>query len=414
MLKNLSLSLLACMASIVALYAQPNPSTPISGQIEERNPIITAVPFLTIAPDARSSGMGDVGVAISPDVNATYWNPSKLAFAKNNIGASASVTPWLQKIVGDMALYYLSGYKKVDNNSAVGVSMRYFDLGDMQFTDINRNVIQDFNPREFSFDASYALKLSQKFSMAVTARFLHSNLSGNFTSGSTNTDTRPANSLSADLSAYYVNDELIIGGYNSQLAFGANLSNLGPKITYSDDDNRDFIPTNLRLGTAITTEIDPVNKITFAFDISKLMVPTPPVFALDDNGAVLLDDEGNPIIAAGTDNSDRGWVEAMFLSVGDAPNGFGEEMRELMFATGIEYWYNDLVAVRGGYFHENKNKGNRQYFTLGVGLRYQVFGIDFSYLISRQQNHPLADTLRFTLLFNVNGKTDSAKLGDSN
>ncbi len=400
--KRVSIAMLACMASIVTLYAQPNPQTPISGQVEERNPIITAVPFLTIAPDARSAGMGDAGVAVSPDVNATYWNPSKLAFAENSIGASASVTPWLQKIVGDMALYYLSGYKKVNNNSAVGISMRYFDLGDMQFTDINRNVIQDFNPREFSFDASYALKLSQRFSMGVTTRFLHSNLSGNFTSGSTNTDTKPANSLSADVSAYYTNDELILGGYDSQLAFGANLSNLGPKITYSDDDNRDFIPTTLRLGTALTTEFDPVNKLTFAFDVSKLMVPTPPITAIDENG--------DEVIVAGRDNSDRGWVEAMFLSVGDAPNGFGEEMRELMFAAGLEYWYNDLVAVRGGYFHENRNKGNRQYFTLGVGLRYQVFGIDFSYLISRQQNHPLADTLRFSLLFNLNGKSDSAKL----
>jgi hypothetical protein len=284
----------------------------------------------------------------------------------------------------------------------------------MQFTDINRNVIQDFNPREFSFDASYALKLSQRFSMGITTRFIHSNLSGNFTSGSTNTDTRPANSLSADISAYYNNDELIIGGYNSQLAFGANLSNLGPKITYSDDDNRDFIPTNLRLGTALTTEFDPVNKLTFAFDISKLMVPTPPVYAIGENGEPIFDENENRVIAAGRDNSDKGWVAAMFSSVGDAPNGFGEEMRELILSAGVEYWYNDLLAVRGGYFHENKNKGNRQYFTLGVGLRYQVFGIDFSYLISRQQNHPLADTLRFTLLFNVNGKTDAAKLGDTN
>ena len=242
--------------------------------------------------------------------------------------------------------------------------------------------------------------------MGVTTRFIHSNLSGDYSSGSSNTDTKPANSLSADLSAYYVNDELIIGGYSSKLSFGANLSNMGPKITYSNEDNRDFIPANLRLGTAITTEFDNYNKLTFAFDINKLLVPTPPITAIDENG--------EEIIVSGKDHSDKGWVEAMFSSIADAPDGVSEEFNELMFATGLEYWYNDLVAVRGGYFHEAKTKGNRQYFTLGVGLRYQVFGIDFSYLISKQQNHPLADTLRFSLLFNINGKSDSAKLDSVN
>ncbi|MEM1137689.1 MAG: type IX secretion system outer membrane channel protein PorV [Bacteroidota bacterium] len=405
MFKHFSISILVFISSIVTLYSQggnPQGQAPLIIGQDDEQAIITAVPFLTIAPDARSAGMGDVGVAISPDVNATYWNPSKLAFAENDMGASASVSPWLQRIAGDMAIYYLSGYKKINSNSAVGVSMRFFDLGDMDFTDINRAIIATFNPREFSFDASYALKLSQRFSMGVTTRFIHSNLSGNFSNGASNTDTKPANSLSADISAYYNNDELIIGGYSSQLAFGANLSNMGPKITYSNEENRDFIPTTLRLGTALTSEFDTYNKLTFAFDISKLMVPTPPI----------TDDDGN--IIAGSDQSDKGWVEAMFSSLGDAPNGFGEEMRELMLAVGLEYWYNDLVAVRGGYFNENQTKGNRQYFTLGVGLRYQVFGIDFSYLVSKQQNHPLADTLRFSLLFNLNGKADSAKLDSAN
>ncbi|MBT33276.1 MAG: hypothetical protein CMO01_26745 [Thalassobius sp.] len=406
MFKKLSISILVFFSGIVTLYSQVNPSTPIGGQTDESNPIVTAVPFLTIAPDARSAGMGDAGVAISPDVNAAYWNPSKLAFIKDNMGVSASVTPWLQKIVGDMALYYLSGYKKINNNSAVSVSMRYFDLGDMQFTDINRNVIADFNPREFSFDASYAMKLSKRFSMGVTTRFIHSNLSGDYSNGSSNTDTKPANSLAADISAYYVNDEIIIGGYSSKLSFGGNLSNMGPKITYSNEANKDFIPTNLRIGTAITTEFDTYNKLTFAFDINKLMVPTPPITATDENG--------DEYVVAGKDYSDKGWVEAMFLSVADAPDGLSEELSELMFATGLEYWYNDLVAVRGGYFHEARDKGNRQYFTLGVGLRYQVFGIDFSYLVSKTQNHPLSDTLRFSLLFNINGKSDSAKLDSIN
>jgi hypothetical protein len=396
MLKQLLPALICFLA-----FANPNfaqvPVTPISGQDTVSRPIITAVPFLTIAPDARSAGMGDAGVATTPDANSVHWNPAKLAFIEQKSGVGISVTPWLQNLVGDMYLYYLSGYTKISQNEAIAVSMRYFDLGSMDFTDINRNLITTVNPREYAFDATYSRKLSNKFGMGVTARYIRSNLTGNFSSGPGSNDIRPANSIAADVSAFYVNNDLLLGNYKSKLAFGANMSNIGPKITYTDRSQRDFIPTNLRLGTALTTEFDAYNKLTFAFDLNKLMVPTPP--ALNPDGT----------INAGRDPSDIGWVGGMFRSFGDAPDGLGEELRELILSTGVEYWYNDLVAIRGGYFHENARKGNRQYFTLGLGLRYQVFGIDFAYLISRVQNNPLQDTVRFTLLFNLRGKSDDTK-----
>ncbi|MBX2842918.1 MAG: type IX secretion system outer membrane channel protein PorV [Flammeovirgaceae bacterium] len=401
MLKKFSfLLLLSSFFVSTSLFSQID-SKNVGGQVEDSNPIITAVPFLNIGPDSRGSGMGDAGVATSPDANAVFWNPSKLAFVEKDMGASFSVTPWLQKIVGDMNLYYLSGYKRINANSTFAASMRYFDLGSMQFTDINRNIIADFNPREFSFDATYAMKLSQKFGMGVTMRYIYSNLSGNFSNGQSNTDAKPANSLAADISGYYTTD-LAIKGYDSKLSFGANISNIGPKITYTSDNNKDFIPTNLRIGTALTTEFDPYNKLTFAFDINKLLVPTPPEYGEDENG--------NLVVVRGKDSSDKGMLAGMFISFADAPGGAKEEFQELMFGTGLEYWYNDLVALRGGYFHEARTKGNRQYFTVGVGLRYQVFGIDFSYLISKQQNHPLTDTMRFTLSFNMDGKKEEAKL----
>lgn len=381
---NTILSLLVLGISNVVL----GQSTQIQGQEQGGRPIITAVPFVSIAPDARSAGMGDAGVAISADANANYWNPAKLAFLEEEFGASLSFTPWLQKIVGDMSITYLSGYKKLTKNQAVGFSMRYFDLGSIDFTDANRNIIAEFNPREFTFDATFAMKLSQRFSIAGTGRFIHSNLSGNITTGPNSNDTRPGNTAAVDLSAYYVNKDITLGSYTSELAFAANISNIGFKIAYSDDNQEDFIPTNLRLGTALTTDLDPYNKVTLAFDINKLLVPTPPLL-----------DSANNIIAG--KSTDRGLFSGIFGSFSDAPDGFSEEIQELMYSVGVEYWYNNLFALRGGYFHENKNKGNRQYFTIGAGLRYQVFGLDFAYLIAKNRQNPLEDTLRFTLHVNL-------------
>lgn len=368
-------------------------SRKITGQQDGR-PVVTAVPFVSITPDARSAAMGDAGGAISADANANYWNPAKLAFLDDNFGVSLSFTPWLQKIVGDMSITYLAGYKKLTKNQALGFSMRYFDLGSIDFRDSGRRVIAQFNPREFTFDATFAMKLSERFSIGGTGRFIYSNLAGNISVG--NNDARPGATAAVDFSTYYVNDKISLGAFPAQIALAAVLSNVGFKMSYSSENKRDFIPTNLRLGTALTTDLDAFNKVTLAFDINKLLVPTPP----------LLNDSTGQIIAGRT--TDRSMLSGIFGSFSDAPNGFSEELQELIYTAGVEYWYNGLFALRGGYFHEHKNKGNRKYFTIGVGIRYQIFGLDFAYLIAKGKQNPLEDTLRFTLQLNLGkGKKSS-------
>lgn len=354
----------------------------ILGQDGERV-ITTAVPFLSITPDARSGAMGDVGVAISPDANATYWNASKLAFLENEIGVSGSYTPWLAKVVSDMSISYLSGYKKINDDQALALSMRYFDLGDIQLTNEQGDLLQLVSPREFSLAGTFAMKLSENFSAGLTGRFIHSNLFAGTTSGSGAGNGKPGISAAADISVFY-NKEAIVGGKKNNIAFGAVISNIGPKISYLDAENADFLPTNLRLGTAFTTNLDPYNKLTFAFDINKLMVPTPD---------------------STLSYKDKGLLGGMFGSFADAPDGFSEELKELMLSVGVEYWYNDLFAVRTGYYYENEDKGDRRYFTAGIGLRYQVFGVDFAYLMPQGtqpgRTHPLQETLRVTLQFNL-------------
>ncbi|HEX8530451.1 MAG TPA: type IX secretion system outer membrane channel protein PorV [Cytophagales bacterium] len=364
-------------------------------------PVTSAVPFLTITPDARSGAMGDAGVAISPDANANYWNPSKIVFNKSRLGAAISYNPWLRNLVNDMSLSYLSGYYKLNDRQAFGAALTYFNLGDIEFTDENGGPIRSFNPREFAFQPTFSQKLSDYLSVGVGIRFIHSNLAGNF--DFTNFNSKPGNTVSGDVSLYY-NRDVNWGGRDINLAFGANLSNLGPKVTYSDRDNREFIPTNLRLGTAITYNIDPYNKFTLALDFNKLLVPTPPVYDTVDGGIKIVN--GKPVVRLGADPS-RSFLSGVFGSFSDAPDGFKEELQEVAVSTGLEYWYKDLFAVRGGYFYENKLKGNRQYFTLGAGLRYSKVGLDFAYLIPRQQNNPLAETLRFTLHLQVGAEEES-------
>ena len=355
------------------------------GGLDGRDAVITTgVPFLAISPDARSAGMGDVGAAISPDANAIYWNPAKLAFLEPNFGISGSFTPWLSNVVNDMSISYLSGYKKINEGQALAIAMRYFDLGDIQLTDALGNPLQLVSPREFAIGATYAMKLSEKFSAGLTARFIHSNL----LTGTTNANGssgKPGISASADIAVYYTTP-VVLGAREGSWSFGGDISNIGPKITYLTDSTADFLPTNLRLGTALTTNLDPFNKLTFALDFNKLMVPTP---TFDSTTGFT------------NTHNDRGLLSGMFGSFSDAPGGFSEELKEFMIAAGIEYWYNDLFAVRAGYFHENRNKGARQYFTAGLGLRYQVFGVDFAYLLPRGTNHPLQETLRITLHFTM-------------
>jgi hypothetical protein len=388
--------------SITHSFAQVN----VAGQDTSRRVITTAVPFLMIAPDARAGAMGDAGVATSPDANTTHWNVAKLPFIKNDYGFSLSYTPWLSKIVNDMSLTYLSGYYKINKEQTVGLSMNYFDLGDITFTDDNGNEIQDFNPREFAISGSYARLLAENMSIGVSLRYIHSNLTGNVFQGSGTQDTQPGVSIAADIGWYWNKDI----GQNSNLALGTTITNIGNKITYSDDNQKEFIPTNLRLGSAYEFGLDPHNTITLALDFNKLMVPTPPIYAVDENGAIIYEND-KPVIARGKD-PDRPLLSGMFGSFTDAPDGAREEFQEIMISSGIEYWYKDLFSVRGGYFWEHYNKGNRKYFTTGVGLRYNTFGIDFAYLIPTQQEHPLKETLRFSIHFNFADKQGKESILD--
>ena len=366
------------------------------GQDTTRRVITTAVGFLSISPDARAAGMGDAGGAITPDANSIHWNAAKLAFLENNIGFSLNYTPWLGKIVDDMSLSYLSGYYKLSEDQAVGMELRYFDLGDIDlFNDIGAPT-GSVRPREWAIGGTYSRKLSEKLGVGVSLRFIHSNISQNI--ATLGDDTKPGTSVAGDIAVYY-NTDLQMGASTSKLAFAGSISNIGGKISYLDESNKDFLPTNLRLGTAWTANFDAYNTITLSLDFTKLMVPSPPIYETDQNGDIVFDPNGDPVILKGKD-PDRGVISGMFGSFFDAPDGFSEEMQEFMIAFGAEYWYNNLFAARAGYFYENENKGNRKYFTVGVGFRYQVFGIDFAYLIPTQQEHPLAETLRFSLLFN--------------
>jgi hypothetical protein len=373
-------------------------SQTVLGQDSERRVITTAVPFLNISPDARAGAMGDVGVATSPDPSSAHWNPAKFAFMENDWGFSLNYTPWLNKIVNDMSINYLSFYKRLDSEQTIGASLRYFDLGDIQLTDFAGNSMGDFNPREFALDGTYSRKLTENFSIGSSARFILSNLAGSISN--TNNDARAGTSVAADLGVFYTKD---LAGNNSNLALGANISNIGTKISYNSASDRDFIPTNLRLGSAYTAALDPYNTLTFALDFNKLLVPTTPEYQRDEiTNALIRDNEGNPVIQRGR-NPDRPLLSGIFGSFSDAPDGFREEIQEVAIAFGTEYWYNNVFAARAGYFYEHQNKGNRKYFTVGVGLRYQVFGLDFAYLVPQKQANPLAETLRFSLVFNFEG-----------
>lgn len=348
------------------------------GQDSTNKVITTAVPFLTITPDARAAGMGDTGVATSADVNSAYWNSGKLAFIDNGLGygISGSYTPWLGKIINDMYVFYLSGFYKIGRVQTVAASMKYFDLGEIQFKDVNNNDLGRFNPREFSFDVTYSRMLTEQLAIGGALRYIYSNLTGALSTG--NIDARPGNSVAVDMGIYYTKP---FKSSNSSLSLGAAITNLGAKITYSDTDNKDFIPTNLRLGGAYTLEMDARNKITFALDFNKLLVPSPP----KDNSTPLLN--------------------GIFGSFTDAPGGFKEEISEIMTSMGTEYWYNETFAGRLGYFYEATDKGNRQYLTGGVGFRYQKFGIDVAYLVpTNGRENALAETIRFTLMMNFQNK----------
>lgn len=346
------------------------------------NAITTAVPFLLITPDARSGSMGDVGVAISPDVNATSTNPAKLAFVKDPYGFGISYSPWLQKLVPDINLAYLNGYYKLDDRNTIGSSLRYFSLGNIQFVDVNQIDIGSANPSELAFDVSFARSFGENFSLGTALRYIRSDLGNGSYSDQ---ETRAGNSVAADISAFYTK-EYVLFGKEATISGGLNISNIGTKMSYSDGGPKYFLPTNMRLGGSATVHADDYNDFSFSLDLNKLLVPTNPIY---EQGKII----------AGQD-PDRSVPAGIFGSFTDAPGGSKEELQEVSIATGAEYWYNHQFAIRAGYFYENPNKGNRQYLTLGLGLRYNIVDLDFSYLLANQQTSPLANTLRFSLLFN--------------
>lgn len=349
------------------------------GQDSTRKVITTAVPFLTITPDSRAAGMGDAGVATSPDVNSAYWNSAKLAFIDKSYGVSGSYTPWLGKIINDMSIFYLTGFYKITREQTVAASMKYFDLGEITFNNGPGpgNILGRFNPREFAFDVTYSRLLTEQLSIGGALRYIHSNLTGAFSSGGV--DARPGNSVAVDVGVFYTKP---LVSRNSALSLGASITNIGAKISYSDANNKDFIPTNLRLGGSYKTELDAFNSLTFALDVNKLLVPSPTA-----------------------DSQDKALLSGIFGSFTDAPGGFSEEIREFSVSSGIEYWYNETFAGRLGYFLEAKDKGNRKYLTAGVGAKIQKFAIDIAYLVPTNKNeNALAETLRFTIMMYFDSK----------
>jgi len=351
------------------------------------NVVTTAVPFLRISPDARSGGMGDIGVATSADATSGFWNMGKVAFNESKGGIAATYTPWLKNLVNDVYLASLSGYYKFDETQAFNASLRYFSLGNIQFTDQNGTLNGNGKPREFGIDMGYSRKLSDKLGLGIALRYINSDLASGAPSGG-NT-YKAGTSVAGDIGFYYDSKNDLGDGF----AFGLTLTNLGSKISYTGNaDNKDYIPANLGFGSTWTKNFNEDNKLTFGLDINKLMVPTPP--AQPYTQEELDKYRSYPVVTS--------W----FKSFSDAPGGFSEELKEFQISTGAEYWYKNQFALRAGYFYEDKTKGNRRYFTTGIGVKYNIFGLNFSYLLpsgSGVTQNPLSNTLRFSILFDLDG-----------
>jgi hypothetical protein len=355
----------------------------------ELNAIQTVVPFLTIAPDSRAGAMGDAGVATSPDVYSQHWNPAKFAFIDGNAGVGISYCPWLRNLVPDINIAYLAGYKRIDTKQVFAASLLYSSLGDVPFTDEFGNLQNTIRPTEFAVDASYSRLFTEYLSGGIAFRFIYSNLTGGaYLPGGV--ATKPGISFAADISGYY-QKKISLLNKDGQLGFGLNFSNIGTKMSYSTSQTSDFIPMDMRLGASATINLDHFNKIMATIDLNKLLVPTPPIYSSTRPDSIIKGKDPNVSVPV-----------AIFQSFFDAPGGFKEEMHEITYSYGLEYWYNNQFAIRGGYFHENATKGNRKYFTAGAGFRLKAFTLDFSYLMPLSQNHPLARTLRFSIAFDFN------------
>ena len=369
-MKNSFLVLCALVLCATSALAQVN------------NPIVTAMPSLSIAPDARAGGMGDIGAATTPDVNSQFWNPAKYVFMESDAGVSISYTPWLRKLVSDIDLAYVSGYWKLDKQQAFSASLRYFSLGNIDIVDIQGTFMQSAHPNELAVDLGYSRLLSDKFSVAVALRYIRSDLNNgiNLAGG---TEMVPGSAVAGDVAAFF-KTPIALPSVDATLNLGLNISNIGSKISYDKNTSSNFIPTNLRLGGSFDYPMDKFNKISVSLDLNKLLVPTQ-----------------NSMTAK--EYSDLSPLTGIFKSFSDAPGGFKEELREVMWSLGAEYAYNNQFFVRGGYFNESQYKGNRKYFTAGAGFKLNIFQLDAAYIMSTAQSNPLDQTLRFSLSFDLFG-----------
>lgn len=364
--------------------------------IAQDRTITTGVPFLQIAADARAAGMGDIGVATSPDTYSQQWNPAKYAFATDKQGFSVSYTPYLTDIVNDISLGQVTYYNRFNDRSAFAGSIRYFGLGEIELRENANDVPRLVSPNEFAIDGSYSLHLSDYFSMAVGGRFIHSNLKV----ASDNGDASPASTFAVDIAGYYQSEEIAYSDFNGRWRGGFNIQNLGPKISYDNDEfNNNFLPANLKIGGGFDFILDEYNKIGVNLEFNKLLVPTPQYENSDTAAETAQKTE---------DYRKIGWVSGIFKSFGDAPGGFSEELKEITYALGAEYEYQDSFSLRSGYFHESDEKGARKFFSLGAGFKYNVVKVDVSYLFSASKvKNPLENTLRFSLTFNFGDKYEN-------
>lgn len=355
------------------------------------NPVDHAVISQTIAPDARSAGFGDVGVATDPDVNSQYWNPAKYPFCISRAGLSLNYTPWLRQLVNDIDLAYVAGYYRIGDYSAISGSLRYFSLGEVM-TAASEDAMT-VNPYEMSLDVAYSLMLSETFSIAAGIRWIYSDLRYDYSE-----DSAPASAFAADLAMYY-NNYINLGQRECQLGLGMNISNVGSKISYFGDDRSQFLPANLRIGASLMIPVDEYNRFTIAADANKLLVPTVPVQQENESSSEYQD----RVIR---EYSDVSSISGIFKSFGDAPGGFKEELQEIQWSVGAEYVYHDQFSLRAGYHHQSENKGNQKYFTVGGGFRMSVFSLDVGYVIATAKSNPLDQTLRFSLAFDMDGIKD--------
>lgn len=408
--------------SITFSFAQPTGGNGVTDDQLQLNTITTALPFMAITPDSRAGGMGDAGTALSPSSSSIYWNTSILSFSEQTSEVSLSYTPWLRQLTNDIHLSYLSAYYKINETHSVGGALRFFSLGEITFTDASGNVIRDDKPSEFELTGAYAFRLSNRLSLGINGKFAYSNLTGGLTVGGVNTKAGVVGA--ADLSFSYYNDDAKIGNLNGVYTLATTINNIGNKVAYSELSERDFIPMNLKIGNSFLAKFDAYNEVTFSLDLQRLLVPTPPIYELIDGEVTML---------AGM-NPNVGVINGIAQSFYDAPgalatdeNGdylqdadgnyevvsgtrFKEELSEINVAFGVEWWYNDVFAVRTGVFYESPNKGNRQFLNLGASLKYNMFAIDFSYLASLNgRQSPLANTLRFTVRLDLDqaGSTNS-------